>query len=131
MDGHWMPVFDGFTTTFDIFQSYEPTSGPISFRVPYMPEGFPAADYFDTYYGDLTTVGDWSEAQPLQCGFPATSPSVGDYIEVPDSLPELEVGQGRYYVTAVSHQGQRRYGRKRLEGVLAGRDSLQLPDCVH
>jgi len=94
-----------------------------------VPEGFPAAGYFDTYWGDLATVGDWSEAQPLQCGFPTSQPAVGDYLEVEDPLPALEVGHGRYYVTAVSYQGQRRYGRKRNGGVLSGRDSALLPGC--
>jgi len=94
-----------------------------------MPEGFPAADYFDTYYGDLATVGDWSQAQPLQCGYPATVPSVGDYLEVADPLPNPEPGHGRYYVTAVTHQGQRRYGRKSSGGVLSGRDPAVLPTC--
>lgn len=127
--GRWIAAISGFTTTFEILQTYTPASGPISFRVPYMPEGFPAADYFDTYYGDLATVGDWSQAQPLQCGYPATVPSVGDYLEVADPLPNPEPGHGRYYVTAVTHQGQRRYGRKSSGGVLSGRDPAVLPTC--
>ncbi len=94
-----------------------------------MPEGLPVADYFDTYYGDLATVGDWSQAQPLQCGFPSTPPSVGDYLAVADPLPDPAPGHGRYYVTAVTHQGQRRYGRKATNGVLSGRDPAVLPGC--
>ncbi len=65
---------------------------------------------------------DWSQAQPLQCGYPATPPSVGDYLTVADPLPDPAQGTGRYYVTAVTHQGQRRYGRKATNGVLSGRD---------
>ena len=114
---------------FDILQTYTPTSGPISFRVPYMPEGFQHADFFDTYYGDLATVGDWSKVQPLQCGYPATAPAVGDYLTVEDTPLPLESGQGRYFVTAVTHQGQRRYGRKSSGGVLTGRDPAVLPGC--
>jgi hypothetical protein len=126
---HWVLKLDGFTTTFEILQTYQPTASEIGFRVPYMPEGFPAADYFDTYWGDLATVGDWSQAQPLQCGYPASPPSVGDYLTVEDDLPALEPGQGRYYVTAVHHQGQTRYGRKSSGGVLSGRDPAVLPGC--
>jgi hypothetical protein len=126
----WVAEIRGFPTTSDILQTYEPPSGPISFRVPYMPEGFQQADYFDTYYGDLATVGDWSKAQPLECGYPATAPSVGDYLTVEDTLPPLEPGQGRYYVTAVTHQGQMRYGRKSSGGVLTGRDPAVLPGCA-
>ncbi len=123
-------VISGFTTTFDILQSYEPTSGPISFRVPYMPEGFAAADWFDTYYGDLATVGDWTQAQPLECEYPATMPAVGDYLTVDDPLPAPPPGQGRYYVTAASYQGQTRFGRKAIGGVLSGRDPAVLPICA-
>ena len=94
-----------------------------------MPEGFQHADFFDTYYGDINTVGDWSQVQPLQCGFPATSPSTGDYLTVADTLPALKQDQGRYYVTAVTHQGQARYGRKSSGGVLTGRDPGFLPAC--
>jgi len=95
-------AISGFATTFEILQTYTPTAGPLSFRVPYMPEGFQYADFFDTYYGDLATVGDWSQARPLQCGYPATPPSVGDYLTVEDTLPDPAPGAGRYYVTAVT-----------------------------
>jgi hypothetical protein len=94
-----------------------------------MPEGFQFADHFDSYYGNLATVDDWSQAQPLQCGYPAIAPSVGDYLTVADTLPELEPGQGRYFVTAVTHQGETRYGRKSSGGVLTGRDPAVLPGC--
>jgi hypothetical protein len=126
----WIAAIEGFTTTFEILQTYTPTANEIGFRVPYMPEGFQYADYFDTYWGDLATVGDWSQAQPLQCGYPATPPSVGDYLTVEDTLPPLELGQGRYYVTAVTHQGQTRYGRRSSGGVLSGRDPTLLPGCT-
>jgi len=126
----WNAAIEGFTTTFEILQSYEPSTNAWGFRVPYMPEGFPAADYFDTYHGDLATVGDWSRAQPLACGFPTTAPRVGDYLTVADPLPAPAPNSGRYYVTAVTHQGQRRYGRQRLVGVLQGRDPAVLPACA-
>ncbi len=121
---------DGFTTIFEILQTYTPTANEIGFRVPYMPEGFQYADYFDTYWADLMTVGDWSQAQPLQCGFPASPPSVGDYLSVADTLPPLKPGQGRYYVTSVSYQGQTRYGRRSNGGVLSGRDPAVLSGCA-
>jgi len=111
-------------------QTYTPPSGPISFRVPYMPEGFQRADYFDTYYGTLATVGDWSQLQPLQCGYPASPPSVGDYLTAADPLPTPSPGQGYYYVTAVNFMGERRYGRKRAGGVTSGRDPAVLPGCT-
>ena len=119
--------FSGLPTAFEILQTYAP--GPLSFRVPYMPEGFQHAEWFDTYYGDLATVGDWSQAQPFQCGYPATAPETGDYLTVEDTLPTPAPGRGYYYVTAVNYQGQRRYGRQANGGVLTGRDSAVLPEC--
>ena len=120
---------EGFTTTFEILQTYTPTASALGFRVPYMPEGFQYADYFDTFYGALDTVGDWSQAQPLQCGYPATAPEVGDYLTVSDTLPTPSPGQGYYYVTAVHCAGETRYGRKRDSGVLSGRDPGVLAGC--
>ena len=73
--------------------------------------------------------GDWSQAQPLLCGYPATAPSVGDYLTVEDTLPNPAPGQGYHYVTAVNHQGQRRYGRQANGGVLIERDPAVLPEC--
>jgi len=119
----------GLPTFFEILQTYTPSTTSVSFRVPYMPEGFQAADSFDTYYGSLATVGDWSQAEPMQCDYPAVMPDAGDYLTVPDTLPTPAPGQGYYYVTAVTYQGQTRYGRKASAGVLSGRDPAVLPEC--
>lgn len=127
-EGRRVFEISGFTPAFEVFQSYSPLTS-WSLRVPPMPEALSSASFFDTYYGDLATVGDWSRAQPLQCGYPATPPAPGDYLTVGDPLPELAPGQGRYYITAVNYQGQRRYGRKSEGGVLSGRDSAALPGC--
>jgi len=127
---NWLLSIEGFATTFEILQTYTPPSGPISFRVPYMPEGLQFADWFDTYYGTLATVSDWSQLQPLQCGYSASPPSVGDYLTVADPLPTPSPGHGYYYVTAVNFMGERRYGRKRTGGVLSGRDPAVLPACA-
>ena len=82
----------------------------------------------DTYYGSIGNY-DFSQAQPLQCGFPATPPNVGDYLTVADTLPTPGVGQGYWYLTAVNYQGEARIGRKAGGGVLSGRDSSVLPGC--
>ena len=47
------PLYRASRPLFEILQTYTPTANEVSFRVPYMPEGFQYADYFDTYYGDL------------------------------------------------------------------------------
>jgi hypothetical protein len=122
-------VLRGLSTLYDIQQTYTPASNTLNFRVPAMPEGLAAADHFDTYYGALTNPIDFTQAQPLQCGYPARPPSVGDYLTVADPLPNPAPGTGRYYVTAASYQGQRRYGRQRVRGVLSGRNPAKLPTC--
>lgn len=94
-----------------------------------MPEGFPAADYFDTYYGTLATVGDWSQLQPLRCNYPPTAPHLGDYLTVADPLPDPAPGTGRYYVTAAHYQGQVRFGRRARNNVLSGRNPSTLAAC--
>jgi hypothetical protein len=119
----------GFTTTFEVLQTYTPEPS-ISFRVPYMPEGLGGADHFDTYYGPLTKPIDFSQAHPLQCGYPATPPRVGDYEAVTDVLPTPGPDSGYYYLTATTYQGQTRYGRKTTAGQLSGRDPALLPACV-
>ncbi len=117
-------------TLFAVSQSFVPSTSQVGFRVPYMPEGFPAADWFSAFYGDLATVGDWSQAQPLQCAYPTPMPTVGEFLSVADTLPAPSPGTGRYYVTSVNYQGQVRYGRKAINGVLSGRDPAVLPACV-
>ena len=49
---------------------------------------------------------------------------------VADTLPTPGSNQGYYYVTAVTYQGETRYGRKGSSGVLSGRDPAMLPECV-
>ena len=36
---------------------------------------------------------------------------------------------GEFYITAATYQGQTRYGRTRVGGVLSGRDPSVLPAC--
>jgi hypothetical protein len=122
-------AIEGFTTTFDVLQTYTLQS-ELAFRVPYMPEGMAAADHFDTYWGPLTKPLDFAQAQPLQCDYPATPPHVGDYLVVADSVPTPTPGSGVYYVTAATYQGTTRYGRKTTAGHLSGRDPTLLPVCL-
>lgn len=120
----------GFATQADVLQTYSPQPGQLAFRVPYMPEGMPAADHFDTYWGNLTRPIDFTQAHGLQCDYPAAQPHVGDYLTVPDTLPTPAPGHGYYYVTAATYQGQTRYGRKTSGGRMSGRDPAVLPACA-
>ena len=129
-NGWWIAAIGGFTTLYEIQQGYVPVPGGFGFRIPAYPEGMFAVDHLDTYWGTLSTVGDWSQAQPLQCDYPATPPSVGDYLTVNDSLPDPPAGHGRYYVTAATYQGETRAGRRATNGVLRGRDFTRTPACA-
>jgi len=126
---YWVAYISGFATMFDVLQTFTPQPA-LGFRVPYMPEGMAGADHFDTYWGNLSTVGDWSQAHPLQCNYPAAAPHVGDYLSVPDAVPTPAPGQGVYYLTAATYQGATRYGRKTTAGHLSGRDPALLPACT-
>jgi len=95
-----------------------------------MPEGMPAADSFDTYWGNLAHPIDFAQAHPLACDYPAAPPHVGDYLSVADTVPTPAPGQGVYYVTAATYQGATRYGRETAAGHLSGRDPVLLPPCV-
>ena len=120
----------GFSTLFDVIDSYVPTSGSLGFRVPNRPDALRAADRFDTYWGNVTKPLDLAQAHPLQCAYPDHQPQVGEYLTYLDTAPTPEPGQAIYYLTSVTYQGQTRAGRKALDGWLSGRDATSLPPCV-
>ena len=109
------------------FQTYTPTATDLGFRVPAHPEGLRSADHFDTYWGRVSDLPDFTRAQPMQCHYPATPPSVGDFLTVADTSPQPVAGQANYIVTAVTNGTQRRYGRQRVNGVMSGRDPAVVP----
>jgi hypothetical protein len=111
----------------EIIQSFEPP-GAISFRVPLRPEGLPGGDRFDVYAGGLTSAADLSQAQPLACDV-AVGRSPGQTVHVADPLPPPAPGEGRYYVTSVTHGSERRAGRSSQAGRLVGRDASPLQIC--
>src|SRR2546427_123579 len=77
----------GFTPLFEILQTYTPTATDVGFRVPPIPEGFRSADHFDTYWGHVSDLPDFTQAQPMQCDYPETPPAVGTYLTVADTSP--------------------------------------------
>ena len=69
-------------------------------------------------------------ASPLHAQQPQQYPIVGRWdLTVTDSSPQPGAGQANYIVTAVSDGTQRRYGRRRIGGVMSGRDPALLPGC--
>ena len=65
----------------------------------------------------------------MACHYPASPPSVGDYLTVADTSPPPPPGAANYTVTAVTYGAQRRYGRKLINGIMRGRDPALLPEC--
>ena len=126
---YWVMELDGFATLFEVLQTYTPQAS-LGFHVPYMPEGMAGADHFDSYWGPLSHPINFTQAHPLQCGYPAVPPHVGDYLTVTDTVPTPAPGQGVFYVTAATYQGATRYGRKTTAGHLSGRDPAVLPACT-
>ena len=129
LSGHWLVAIEGFTTTFDILQTYTPSPATLGFRVPTIPEGLHPVDRFDTYWGNVADLPNFTSAQPMQCSYPSIPPSAGDYLTVADTSPLPAPGHGNYIVTAVSHASQTRYGRKLIAGVMSARDPALLPAC--
>ncbi len=126
---YYVLAFEGFTTLFEIMQTYTP-AGALTARVPVHPEGFPAADHFDTYTGHLTRPLDLSAADPVQCGFPAHPPQPGDQLSLPD-IPRPSPGHASFVLTTVSYGGAHRAGRTvNAAGVMVGRDPNMLPPCI-
>ncbi len=129
----WRALISGFAPLFDILQTYDPDplASALQFVVPVHPEGLAAADSFDTYHGTLPV--DFTQAQALACGIlgpdPFTPPAAGDRISVTDTLPDPGPGEIYWYVTAVNHQGEVRFGRESAGDILRGRDPGLLPVC--
>jgi hypothetical protein len=128
--GQWTAAIEGFTTLFEVVESYEPAAPALGFRVPVRPEGMAGANHFDTFWGRLTKPLDFIQAHPLACNYPSAAPRVGDYLTVSDTVPTPAPGQGVYYVTSATYQGATRYGRKTNNGHLTGRDPALLPACT-
>lgn len=94
----------------------------------FIPDGFRSADSLQLWAGNLQTLPDWSQAQPLACDA-ATSPAPGQVVTVADTLPNPTVGQGRYYITASQQGADRRLGRQYINGLYSARIPGTLPAC--
>jgi len=120
----------GFTPLFEILQTYTPTASDLQFRVPAHPEGLRSAEHFDTYWGHVATLPDFTQAQPMACHYPADhTPQPGEYLTVADTSPDPSPGAANYTVTSMTIGAQRRYGRKHINGAISGRDPALLPEC--
>jgi hypothetical protein len=124
-------AISGFAPLFEILQTYTPTPPTLSFTSPAIPEGLSVADHFDTYWGRISDLPDFTKAQPMACGYHASHPAVGASLTVADTSPNPPLGQANYMVTSVTHETDRRYGRQLIGSVLAGRNPELLPACEY
>jgi len=118
----------GLPQMFDTLLTYIPGGQTLSALTPAHPDGFRSADSLQVWTGNVRSLPDWSQAQPLTCSA-AASPTPGQVVSVPDSLPDPAVGQGRYYITASQHGSDRRLGRQYVNGAFSARDPAGLPVC--
>lgn len=119
---------DGLPKMFDTLLTFTPNGQTLSMVTPAHPDGFRSADSLQVWTGDLGTLPDWSLAQPLACDA-ATNPTPGQLVTVPDNLPNPPPGQGRYYVSSVTHDSLQRLGRQFISGAFIARDPASLPLC--
>ncbi len=119
----------GLPTMFDVLLTFVPSGQTLSALMPAHPDGFRAADSLQVWTGSVRSLPDWSQAQPLACTA-ATNPAPGQLVTVADTLPDPEVGQGRYYITASQSGAQRRLGRQFVGGAFVARDPSALPVCA-
>jgi len=118
----------GLPTLFDTFLTFT-NAQSLTLLTPAHPDGFRAADSLQVWTGDLRSLPDWSQAQPLVCQA-AASPNAGQIVAIGDSLPSPAIGEGRYYVSASTHGPDRRLGRQYNSGGFSARNNSMLPICA-
>jgi hypothetical protein len=121
-------AIDGLPKMFDTLMTFTP-GGALSALNPGLPDGFRSVDAMQIWTGDVRSMPDWSQAQPLAC-MAATSPTPGQIVTVPDTLPNPPVGHGRYYLTATVSGTDRRLGRQYVNGAFSARNPTGLPICT-
>jgi hypothetical protein len=118
----------GLPTMFDTLVTFVPSGQVLSALVPAHPDGFRSADSLQLWAGDVRTLPDWSQAQPVTCSA-AMSPTPGQVVSVADTLPDPPAGTGRYYVVASHNGAERRLGRQYVNGAFSSRNPAALPIC--
>jgi hypothetical protein len=119
----------GLPTVFDTLITFDPGNAGLHALTAALPDGFRSADAIQVWTGDVRSMPDWSQAQPLACQA-AVSPVPGQQVAVADTLPDPEVGTARYYITATQLAADRRLGRQYHDGAFSARNPASLPACV-
>lgn len=118
----------GLPRLFDTFVTFVPGGSALSVVAPALPDAFDHADALQVWTGDVRSMPDWSQAQPLACAA-AVSPVPGTVLTVADLLSPPALGQARYYLVASQSGMNRRLGRQYTAGKFSARDPATLPAC--
>ena len=118
----------GLPAQFDTLLTFIPGQQAMNILTPAHPDGFRSADFLQVWTGDVRSMPDWSQAEPLTCEA-AANPTQGQAVTVADSLPDPPVGEGRYYLVASQNGADRRLGRQYVSGAFSARQPAGLPAC--
>ena len=118
----------GLPQMFDTLLTFIP-GGQLAALIPAHPDGFRSAGWMQAWTGDVGSMPDWSQAQPLTCDA-ATNPLPGQVVTIADTLPDPALGHGRYYLTASVNGTDRRLGRQYVNGGFSARDPASLSVCA-
>jgi len=118
----------GFQKLFDTLLTFIPGQQAMNILTPAHPDGFRSADSLQVWTGDVRSMPDLSQAEPLTCEA-ATNPVPGQLVSIPDTLPNPAIGEGRYYLVASQSGADRRLGRQYINGAFSAREPTGLPVC--
>jgi hypothetical protein len=117
----------GLPAALDVALTYVPPNQLVALT-PGHPDGFESVDTMQIWAGDVRTMPDWGQAQPVACEA-ALGPMPGQLVTVTDTLPDPPVGTGRYYLVSTVNAGERRLGRQYLGSGFSARNPTALPLC--
>jgi len=118
----------GLPRLFDTLLTFVPGQQALNVLTPEHPDGFRSTDSLQVWIGNVRSMPDWSQAEPLTCEA-ATSPIPGQLVTVPDTLPAPAIGEGRYYLVATQSGADRRLGRQYVNRAFSAREPTGLPIC--
>lgn len=118
----------GLPKLFDTLLTFIPGRQAMNILTPAHPDGFRSADSLQVWTGNVRSMPDWSQAQPLACTA-AANPVPGQVVPVLDTLADPPVGEGRYYLAASESGADRRLGRRYMSGAFSAREPSGLPAC--
>jgi hypothetical protein len=109
----------GFPMMFDTLLTFIPGQQALNILTPAHPDGFRSADALQVWTGNVRSMPDWSQAEPLTCQA-AANPVPRQIVSIADTLPDPAIGEGRYYLVASQSGADRRLGRQYVNGAFSG-----------